>query len=451
MEVKLHPEAVRRFSEQAEKVRCSLGLAPPAMSSPPVRGSLAHTFVERDIILGVDTGDSPWVEGLVDPITNRYVSLEIHSPRFHLALSSEGMRTFGRLADQVARHKDLRDLCALKYIELSLIEWLEDAQVNGPSRPWSDVLVEALHRDVKPWRLLVPLEGIAIEEPFSVGSVGFGFFTREYFERVYTRAQSKGISADDLAALRRKYDSYQGVVYASFECTAEPQRAKERALDEVEKVLALMRFFHGAALDVRLHCPLGRMGGLIPHQAHFFLEADGELRRTFHELSRWGHDLSLSRVELRQAMNDGLAKVEQLLRATDRNDLQTRVLDAMALFSGGLLFPGIEHRLIHALVAVESLLLKSPNEPIVGSLVPRLAHVAGSTIEQRREIVSDLRDVYEVRSSYVHHGKQPRPESIEMVNRAVKHCWVAILTLLGEVRWTTKDDVIRALDDRLLM
>ncbi len=430
MEVKLHPEAVSRFSEQAEKVRCSLRPAPPAMSSPPVRGSLAHTFVERDIILGVDTGDSPWVEGLVDPITNRYVSLEIHSPRFHLALSSEGMQTFGRLADQVARHKDLRDLCALKYIELSLIEWLEDAQVNGPSRPWGDVLVEALHRDVKPWRLLVPLEGIAIEEHFSVGSVGFGFFTREYFERVYTRAQSKGISADDLAALRRKYDSYQGVVYASFECTAEPQRAKERALDEVEKVLALMRF---------------------SHQAHFFLEADGELRRTFHEVSRWGHDLSLSRVELRQAMNDGLARVEQLLRATDRNDLQTRVLDAMALFSGGLLFPGIEHRLIHALVAVESLLLKSPNEPIVGSLVPRLAHVAGSTIEQRREIVSDLRDVYEVRSSYVHHGKQPRPESIEMVNRAVKHCWVAILTLLGEVRWTTKGDVIRALDDRLLM
>jgi len=36
------------------------------------------------------------------------------------------------------------------------------------------------------------------------------------------------------------------------------------------------------------------------------------------------------------------------------------------------------------------------------------------------------------------------------VNRAVKHCWVAVLNLLSETNWTTKDGLITALDNRLL-
>jgi hypothetical protein len=101
-------------------------------------------------------------------------------------------------------------------------------------------------------------------------------------------------------------------------------------------------------------------------------------------------------------------------------------------------------------VAVESLLLRSPNEPILGSLAPRVAHLCGSTIAERRKVVSDLRQVYEVRSGFVHHGKQLSPESIDLVNRAVKHCWVAVLNLLSETNWTTKDGLITALDNRLL-
>ena len=43
----------------------------------------------------------------------------------------------------------------------------------------------------------------------------------------------------------------------------------------------------------------------------------------------------------------------------------------MVVFSNGLLFGGIEHRLLHALIAVESLLLKNSNEPIMGNVTSR--------------------------------------------------------------------------------
>ncbi len=449
-EIPLHSDAVCRFSELAEAVRRSLGPALPPQPVLPLVGSHAHVPIRHEIKLGVDTGESPWIEGTVDPTTGRYVHLEIHSPCFHLAISQSGMQAFTQLVDQVAGHKDLRDLCSAEYVESCLIAWLPQEQLGSQHRLWGDVLSENLRRDVALRRILVPLEGLAIDREFSIGSVRFGFFTSDYLERMYAQVQSRGAAEQDFQLLRKKYDRYQGVVYACYECVAEPSRAKERALQEVEDVLALLRFFYPGALDVRSHCPVGRMGFLARHHAHFFLERDGDVDRISHEARRWGIDMDLTRGELERLMSDGLGTVDALLRAADRTDLQGRVLDAIALFSAGLLSPAIEHRLIHALVAMESLFLKTNTEPVMGSLAPRVAHVAGKTVEERRAIVSDLRQVYGLRSNFVHHGRPVAPEAIDIVNRAVMHSWVALLSLLGEIRWKAKEEMIQALDNRML-
>jgi hypothetical protein len=91
-------------------------------------------------------------------------------------------------------------------------------------------------------------------------------------------------------------------------------------------------------------------------------------------------------------MTDGLARVDSLLRSGTTTDLQADVLRAMSLYSGGMVFSTIEHRLLHALVAVESLLLKDDSESIVASLAPRMAHISGETVPERRGIVSDFRE-----------------------------------------------------------
>jgi hypothetical protein len=108
--------------------------------------------------------------------------------------------------------------------------------------------------------------------------------------------------------------------------------------------------------------------------------------------------------------------------------MQDRVLAAMSLYSGGLLFPSVEHRLLHALVAVEALLLKSTSEPILTGLVYRVAHLVGKSVDERRTIMSDFKDGYDIRSGFVHHGKAAADESIDLVNRVVQHCWVLVLS-----------------------
>jgi hypothetical protein len=140
MEIKLHPEALRHFSEQAEGIRACLGPVPLWPPQRPLTGSYAHLAIKDEIQLGVDTGDAPWVEGRMDPLLGRYVTLEIHSPRFGRALSAKGVQAFNRLVDQVSRHRDVSPWCGLKYVENRLIRWLQDAQA-GEVPPWGNALV----------------------------------------------------------------------------------------------------------------------------------------------------------------------------------------------------------------------------------------------------------------------------------------------------------------------
>jgi hypothetical protein len=450
MDIKLHPEALRHFSEQAEGIRASLGPVPLWPPQRPLTGSHAHLPIKNEIQLGVDTGDAPWVEGRMDPLLGRYVTLEIHSPRFRRALSAKGMQAFNRLADQVSRHREVSPWCGLKYVENCLIRWLQDAQA-GEVSPWGDALVAALERDVQRRRVLVPIQGIAIEKELALGSVRFGYFTARYFEeKVADRMRQRGRTEEEVAIMRRQLERYEGLVYASVECTAEPGHAKELALGAVEHALALLRFLHPAALDARAHCSLGRMGGLSQDQAHFIVELDDSVETINQEIRRPPFDLDFSDPEVEQAIGGNLATLHDVLSSTTRTDLQSRVLAAMVLFSNGLLFDGIEHRLLHALVAVESLLLKNANEPIMGNVALRVAHLVGQNLEERRGIVQDLRAAYEVRSGFVHHGQLASVETIDLVNRVIQHCWTAVLVLLGDRPWATKEQLIKGLEDQVL-
>lgn len=451
MEIELHPEAHRRFSEQAGAIRASLGPVPLKPPMRPLTGSDAHLPIMKGILtLGVDTGDEPWVEGSKDPLLDRYVTLEIHSPRFHRALSAKGMEGFNRLVDQASRHQSIRRWCGLKYVEESLIRWLQDAQGSEVSA-WGDYLVAGLRRDVKERRVLVPIQGMVIERELTLGSVRFGYFTASYFdEKVSDRMRRRGATEEQLGAMRRKLERYEGVVYGCVECTAEPARAMELAHDAVEQTLALLRFLHPSALDARAHCLLGRMGSLIQHEAHFIVELEGIVETTTQQITQRPFDLDLSDSEMKAAIAGNLTTLNHVLSLEQKSDLQSRVLAAMAVFSGGLLSDAMEHRLLHALVAVESLLLKNPSEPILANVALRMAHLIGRSLEERRGIVEDLRAAYEVRSGFVHHGELPSVETIELVNRVIQHCWTAVLVLLGDRPWTTKEQLIRGLDDQAL-
>lgn len=139
----------------------------------------------------------------------------------------------------------------------------------------------------------------------------------------------------------------------------------------------------------------------------------------------------------------------QILAKDSRTELEELAINAVRRYAHGVGSPTVQDRLLHAFTAVESLLLANENESIVDRLVLRMAFVNGANVQDRRQLIDDLKVGYSLRSRFIHHGRVPT--DVEQVNRALNACWRTVfLILLATNTYETKADMLRALEDQIL-
>lgn len=92
------------------------------------------------------------------------------------------------------------------------------------------------------------------------------------------------------------------------------------------------------------------------------------------------------------------------------------------------------------------MLLKDGNEPIQQNLGERVAFLIGQNSQERTDIVKNLREVYGIRSAFVHHGQTVR--HVGIVDQFLVYAWTTFSRLMDlSVRYKTKAALIGALED----
>ena len=130
-------------------------------------------------------------------------------------------------------------------------------------------------------------------------------------------------------------------------------------------------------------------------------------------------------------------------------DLEEHVLEAISHYAHGVGLPAPQDRLVHALVAVETLLLKDQNESIQSKLGQRMALLTAQNLPSRKQAVRDLIQGYSLRSDFVHHSS--KPDDINRANRLLRLCWDSVNAIaLNTQRFNSKQALIDHLDDSLL-
>jgi hypothetical protein len=394
-----------------------------------------------------------------DPLTGGLVAMGIVVPGGRWFLGGPSSPKLVNFIEGLGRHKDVRDVCGMPYIGECLRDWIKKSKNDQETRSFGDLFLERLRQDVTSRSVLVPIEGIALDRPFQLGASECDYFTEGYFATALPTVNEGGKPGDVplKKMLHEKLQAYWGSPFLRSRWKAEITHAIHLAETEAEEALTLLRFFHPSALEARAHCPIARWGRMRAGRSDAFVERDGKLEQIASRIEPGQARVwDLSGPELDHVMGPvGLGEVHRILRDPSPSELESKVLAAIALFSNGLVLSSIEHRLLHALVALESLLLKDSNEPILGALGLRLAHRIGDSQAERREIVETLRGAYGLRSGFVHHGRSTAEASIDLVNRAIRHAWVFLVSLLKEPRvrerhLSTKDQLVRELDDRAL-
>ena len=126
------------------------------------------------------------------------------------------------------------------------------------------------------------------------------------------------------------------------------------------------------------------------------------------------------------------------------------LIDTLILYSRSSLAKEIADKLVYILVALESIFLKG-NEPIQDNLSLRMAFMHDVSIEDRRAIRDNIKHAYQLRSSFIHHGKRIGVDDHKTLRQFMLNAWRSLAALIPIARTeTTKDQFYEWLEDRRL-
>jgi hypothetical protein len=439
-------EAQTHFDETASRLLAALKPCAPRIPPEPLKGSLG----EKPKMFHLNSSN------IIGPIEvtftdgfDEFCGFEVHSHNVHEAILGEDATRLEQLADKIANRKDLRSLCGTAYVRKHLMGWIRRRRFEEKAEAsWCSDLLLALRGDVSDCILLVPLDGIEIAVPFDFGGVHFDCFKESQFDRMLAAVQSQGDALKGHVAKLRK--EYQGRVYAEYRCRAVQEYAEELALHHTDRVLDILKMFDAAALEIRAQCHVGRLGQVIPARTYVFRVTDESCLLLSQGTDRpiW-KDLGISQEFLRFMKDTGIAIAAELVQKDNLTNLEERALEAVSHYAHGVAAVAPQDRLVHALVAVESLLVRNDSEPIQSKLAPRVARLTKSGLEARKEAIRDLTEGYRLRSAFVHHGV--RPDDVQTTNRLLRLCWETVNSVLFNTRkFTSRDLLLNRLDDESL-
>jgi hypothetical protein len=286
-----------------------------------------------------------------------------------------------------------------------------------------------------------------VEREFQFSSVKLSPITGallDHYEQKYTASCPNG--ADDIRALfadkRRKY---QGLAAVVVELEGVKEYCVQRAIEIADVVVGLLRLYSDAAYVPFLMCPITLAGTeYTPSTVAISYGRDGFLMEQ-RVLPPPSYPWRISVRKWTDMNANHLALLADLVDDNTLSEFQSRVRTSILTYSRALTLRELSDRLVYALSALEGLFLRDASEPIQQNLGERLAFLLSGDTEERQGIVRNVREIYGMRSRYVHHQKSISEESAS--NNFALIANAALFADLANTRnFTNPIDFINAID-----
>lgn len=240
-----------------------------------------------------------------------------------------------------------------------------------------------------------------------------------------------------------------GVTAAEFRAIAEPTRARERALEEVRRILDLFRFSMPFVHPWNRDSQVG-LGGeplvwtlntltMTPTTGAFGINQQ-----------KFGHsDWTLDLATVEKLERFGFSAVSEILAKENPSDFEECLLRAVHWFAMSRTAVEVENRLLNLVTSIETFFTPKDRDPISSSVAEGVALFLGSTLGERKSIKARIKHFYSRRSSLSHAGKGSvlKSDLLELENYAGK----TILRMIERLStFKTRDDLLAWLEDERL-
>jgi len=271
--------------------------------------------------------------------------------------------------------------------------------------------------------VFIPLGGIALNlSEFVVGNITFRKILRNGSQEPFARIDPYIITNHPSWAMRHEEmksrlfggDGVLEVVCAEFRVVAEPQRAEERAVEECNRVLELLRFSTPSLYKDFHRVEIGFLWEIMEaHGAVLTVEA---LEPAYHCSSRIvgsGIFFELNESTIHALELLGIFQVSKILqkKPQETNEFERVILRAIHWYSASVGQTEIENRFLNLLISIESLLTPKEREPIANAIAEGVALVLGDDLEKRRHLKKQMKELYGQRSGLSHGGSKEILES----------------------------------------
>lgn len=331
---------------------------------------------------------------------------------------------------------------SVEYVRREVHKLIANALGESPVDPHKlvEIVIDRLESFSGSQFVIVPVEGLILEkELFDLGNVVFRQSTPAAIQDIVSRAAAIiRTSLGSPEELESQVELLCGNIkeriggfpcYATYEVEAEPIRARERAAEEVDRALDLLRFATPYILPHRDLVGVGLPGSIArAFTTTLTFSSDGGL--TSNPENRGSYiPFNLSSEVGKKLADIKILELSDLLRKKSPTDLERRILAGVRWCSRAQTQSQVEFRVLCLMTSLECI-LNSRQRPIRMGVSEGVALLIGAeSLESRVDLRDFIRDMYDDRSAISHGG---HPEISEQ--RVRRLC-----TISGQIIYRTLD------------
>lgn len=402
----IHPEARHRFDVAAQDLL--EGVEPhdePDSEEDPFPVELVlPSIADGDII-----GD---IEVSFRDYRGRRTGRTFLSNGKRFAINGDAYQGVIQLAHKLIARKEISRGVSSDYLESRIFDWVVERYQGLSQIPFVEYLLGSLANDVKVRVMISPLANTVIEDQLRLSKSLVAPISKKTIES-WVAAAATFQSESDAAIYRRHLEErFQGraAIYTRIE--AEPIRARALALREANLIVSILATFSTAMLIPDMLCISTLLG-----QEDVATDCTIELHDDKHiTISGSASHRAITRTwvitrsDVTRMQAERLDSLQELILG--KTEFQADLLSSLLIYAKAAFTPDPLSKLIYILSSLESLLLRSESEPIQQNLAERMAITCHQTLADRRAAVKTVKDAYQVRSRYLHHGVHAADEQI---------------------------------------
>lgn len=421
--VEFHIKAKESFAAHAEEIKQEVkayALVNPRNSSFEIHPS---DVINASDIIGIPQITDREVDG-TGTETGRFWMSGGH----RVGWKGNSFQKIKQLAQRMNDSKELRDLVSESFVLDQVFFWLCESLDGKCSLSLGDYVETRCNEAITDHEIYIPLWRTYSTSDFEIGTVRFksitkeflnGWFLRELPKDEETRARINQLEKDTRI-------KFQATLAACVLVRGEKKKADQIALQRAIDASALLRFLCLSNWTSKVKCFTQPWGMENTQRWHGFHLENGQIK----SLSSNGIAEGSTEWAIDEAVGlfPGLIEILSDLANSQKSPFRKSLLDSFYIYSRNSITTNPSDKLVFILVALESLLVRDSSEPIQGNLAERIAFLVGTTLDERKRIVSTVRKIYGMRSKFVHHGQGLSDSDI--FNEFLGIAWSCLFALL---------------------